>query len=81
VPGKHYGPNSIAAPVTSDVTIRIVLTLLLLAKWYAELIDVNGAFCTDNLRKEIFSTWRFRRDLSSTIRKTTFGCYSERSMD
>ncbi len=44
VPGKHYDPNSIAAPVTSDVTIRIVLTLLLLARWYAELIDVKGAF-------------------------------------
>jgi hypothetical protein len=44
VPGKHYDPNSIAAPVTSDVTIHIVLTLLLLARWYAELIDVKGAF-------------------------------------
>jgi hypothetical protein len=44
VPGKHYNPNSIAAPVTSDITIRIVLTLLLLARWYAELIDVKGAF-------------------------------------
>jgi hypothetical protein len=32
VPGKRYYPNLIAAPVTSDVTIRIVLTLLLLAK-------------------------------------------------
>jgi hypothetical protein len=32
VPGKHYDPNSIAAPVTSDVTIRIVLTLLLMSK-------------------------------------------------
>jgi hypothetical protein len=44
VPGKHYDPNSIVAPVTSDVTFRIVLTLLVLAKWYAELIDVKGAF-------------------------------------
>jgi hypothetical protein len=44
VPGKHYDPNPIAAPVTSDVTIRVVLTLLLLGKWYAELIDVKGAF-------------------------------------
>ena len=44
VPGKHYDPNSIVAPVTSDVTIHIVLTLLLLARWYAELIDIKGAF-------------------------------------
>jgi hypothetical protein len=44
VPGKNYDPNWIAAPVTSDVTIRIVLTLLLLARWYAELIDVKEGF-------------------------------------
>jgi hypothetical protein len=44
VPEKHYDPNSIAVPVTSDVTIRIVLTLLLLGRWYAELIDIKGAF-------------------------------------
>jgi hypothetical protein len=44
IPGKHYDPNTIAAPVTSDTTIRIVLTLLLMAGWYGELLDVKGAF-------------------------------------
>ena len=45
VAGKHYDSYSIVAPVTSgDMTIRIVLTMLLLARWYAELIDVKGAF-------------------------------------
>jgi hypothetical protein len=44
VAGRHYDENSIAAPVTSDTTIRIVLTLLLMAGWYGELLDVKGAF-------------------------------------
>jgi hypothetical protein len=44
VTGKHYDESSIAAPVTSDTTICIVLTLLLMATWYGELLDVKGAF-------------------------------------
>jgi hypothetical protein len=44
VAGKHYDATSIAAPVTSDTTIRIVLTLLLMANWCGELLDVKGAF-------------------------------------
>jgi hypothetical protein len=52
VPGKHYDLNSIAATVTSDMTIRIVLTLLLLAKWYAKLIDIKGAFLHGEFEEE-----------------------------
>jgi hypothetical protein len=33
----------IAAQVTSDTTIHIVLTLLLMASWYGELLDFKGA--------------------------------------
>jgi hypothetical protein len=44
VAGKHYDASSIAALGTSDTTIRIVLTLLLMANWYGELLDVKGAF-------------------------------------
>jgi hypothetical protein len=44
VAGKHYGKTSIAAPVTSDTTIRIVLMLLLMASWYGELLDIKGVF-------------------------------------
>jgi hypothetical protein len=43
VAGKHYDPNSIAAPVTSDTTIRIVMTLFLMASWCGKLLDVKGA--------------------------------------
>ena len=44
VPGRHYDAKSISSPVTNDVTIRIVLTLLLMAGWHAEIVDVKGAF-------------------------------------
>jgi hypothetical protein len=44
VAGKHYEENLIAAQITSDTTIRIVLNILLMANWYGELLDVKGAF-------------------------------------
>jgi hypothetical protein len=51
IAGKHDDATSIAAPVTSDTTIRIVLTLLLMASWYRELIDVKGAFLHGNFEE------------------------------
>ena len=42
--GEHYNRYDIAAPVTSDVTIRIVVTLMLMAGWTGEVLDIQGAF-------------------------------------
>jgi len=44
VEGEHYDGYNIAAPVTSDVTIRIVMTLMLMAGWAEEVLDIQGAF-------------------------------------
>jgi hypothetical protein len=44
VEGEMYQTNSIAAPVTNDVTIRVVLTMMLLAYWQGKIVDINGAF-------------------------------------
>ena len=44
IEGEHYDGYNIAAPVTSDVTIRIVLTLMLMAGWAGEVLDIQGAF-------------------------------------
>ena len=44
IPGVHYDPKSVAAPVTNDITIRVVMTLMLMAGWFGELLDVKGAF-------------------------------------
>ena len=40
----HYDSTSIHAPVTNAVTVRIVLTLMLMAGWMAQVVDVEGAF-------------------------------------
>jgi hypothetical protein len=34
----------VAAPVTNDITIRIVMILMIMAMWMGELLDVKGAF-------------------------------------
>ena len=44
VEGEHYDAYNIAAPVTSDVTVRIVLTLMLIADWEGEILVIQGAF-------------------------------------
>ena len=44
IDGLHYNEDNKAAPVVNDVTIRIVLILIVLAAWWAELLDVKGAF-------------------------------------
>jgi hypothetical protein len=51
VAGKHYNATAITASVTSDTTIHIVLTLLLMANWYGELLDVKGVFLHDEFEE------------------------------
>ena len=42
--GVHYDPSSTAAPVTNDVSIRMMFTIALMAGWIGYIIDVKGAF-------------------------------------
>jgi hypothetical protein len=52
VAGKHYDPDSIAPPVTSDTTIRIVMTLLLMASWCGGFLDLcTERSFTENLKQ------------------------------
>ena len=44
VPGVHFDPNSIAAPVVNMSTIRIVFVLMAMAGWTGHVLDVRGAF-------------------------------------
>jgi hypothetical protein len=46
VDGQHYESNDIAAPVASNLAIRICFVLLPMTEWYAHLMDVKGAFLT-----------------------------------
>ena len=40
----HYDQSSIHAPVTNGISIRVLLTLMIMAGWVANVVDVKGAF-------------------------------------
>eukprot|EP00957_Ditylum_brightwellii_P093861 7147614-Ditylum_brightwellii.AAC.1 len=44
VDGLHYDSQDLLAPVVNDMTVRIVMTLIIMASWTAELLGVQGAF-------------------------------------
>ena len=48
----HYDPSSTAAPVTNDVTIRVMLTIAIMASWIAYIVDVKGAFLHGDFENE-----------------------------
>ncbi len=44
VEGQHYNGTTISSPVTNSATIRIVLTLMIMADMLAHVVDGKGAF-------------------------------------
>ena len=44
IKGIHYDADMTAAPVVNKMTICIVFTLIVMADWYAEVVNVRGAF-------------------------------------
>jgi hypothetical protein len=44
IDGEHYDEEEKFAPVVTDATIHIILTLIIMARLWAELVDVRGAF-------------------------------------
>jgi len=44
VDGLHYDEADKAAPVVNDITVRMILVLMIMAGWWAELLDIKGAF-------------------------------------
>jgi hypothetical protein len=56
VDGIHYDSSTISSPVTNDATIRIIMVLMIIYKWSAQLVDVKGAFLCGNFKdaEEIF---------------------------
>jgi hypothetical protein len=49
VDGVHYNSHDISALVTNNVTIHIVLTLMIMAGWTGEILDVKSAFLHGDL--------------------------------
>jgi hypothetical protein len=52
VDGIHYDENSKAAPVANEIVIRMIMVLIVMASWWAELLDVRGAFLTSEMDPE-----------------------------
>ena len=52
VEGEHFDGTSIASPVANEVTIRVVLTLMVMSEWHSEMIDVKSAFLHGKLGDE-----------------------------
>jgi hypothetical protein len=44
VDGEHYDEDTKFVAVVTDATIHIILILIIMAGWWAELLDVKGAF-------------------------------------
>jgi len=42
--GEYYDENTKVVPVVNDATIKIEFILMVMAKWYSEIVDVHGAF-------------------------------------
>ena len=40
----HHDGSSIAAPVTNELTIRIMMGIGLMANWAMKIVDIKGAF-------------------------------------
>jgi copper chaperone CopZ len=52
IPGVDFFDNF--APVVNDVTLRIIVVMMIVNKWHAEIIDVETAFLYGDLQEEIY---------------------------
>ena len=52
IDGEHYDEHDKSSPVVSEITIRIVFVIMLMAGYWAEIIDVCGAFLLGNFKPE-----------------------------
>jgi hypothetical protein len=50
IDGHHYDSISISVPVTNDATIMMIMVLMIIFKWTAQLVDVKGAFLCGNFK-------------------------------
>ena len=48
IDGEHFDQHDTASPVVSEITIRIMFVLMLMASFHAEVVDVCGAFLLGN---------------------------------
>jgi hypothetical protein len=69
IDGVHYDENSKAAPVANKIVICMAMVLIVMASWWAELLDVQGAFLTGEMDQENDCYLQCQRDFQSSILK------------
>ena len=75
VPGIHFDPKSVAAPVVSLMTIRIVFVLMIMAGWTGHVLDVRGAFLKGDLLMMKRCTCMFHREWRPGMeQRCTYNC-------
>jgi hypothetical protein len=52
VNGEHYSETDKSSPVVAELTIKMIFMLIMVAGWYAELVDVRGAFLNGHFEPE-----------------------------
>jgi hypothetical protein len=50
VDGIHYDSRNISSPVKNDANILIIMVLMIIFKWSAQLVDVKGALLCGNFK-------------------------------
>ena len=76
VHGEHYDEDDKFAPVVMDATIHIVLIIIAMALFWAELLDVKGAFLHGifGKRRKIYILW-YHKDSKDFIRSMLYFYY------
>jgi hypothetical protein len=72
----HYDKTHISLPVVNEITVRMILILIWMARWCAMLLDVKGAFSAETSKMPNESTWKFlKQDSSDSVRRTQYHYY------
>ena len=79
--GKSFEYHDISSPVVHNITVRIVLTILLMSGWAAHIVDVNGAFLLGEFKENEHIYMKvpkgferfFSLDVLLYLRKTLYG--------
>jgi hypothetical protein len=81
VDGIHYDSSNISSPVTNDTTIRIIMVLMIIFKWSAQLVDVKGAFYVGISKMEKKFSWKSRKNLKNFMDHVFYCYYCKQYMD
>lgn len=81
IDGIHYDEDSKSSPVVSEMTIKMILTLIAMGKWHGLIKDVVGAFLHGEFEKDRkmymgvpqgFEEW-YDPDVVLLLKKTLYG--------